>query len=132
MARRISHIIAAEGWYAVFARTNGAVREHAVTGSPRPGALSRAAGGAVVPEFLPLVAWAVVTDDAGSKSDRLVGIIVQANQQTEVVLSDDPSFLGYAGPGDPGIDRSGLTPDWRALARQAIAGLKQEVQQHSA
>jgi hypothetical protein len=131
MARRIGHIISAEGWYAVFARTDGVIREHAVTGSPRPGALSRAPGGAVVPEFLPLVAWALVIDDAGGESDRVVGIIVQANQQTEVVLSDDPSFLGYAGPGDPGIDRSGRTPDWRALARQAMADLKQEALEHS-
>ena len=77
-----------------------------------------------VPEFLPLVAWGVVVDDAGNEAAQVVGIVVHEDQQPEEVFSDDPSFLGYAGPGDAGIDRSGLTPDWRALARQAIADLK--------
>src|SRR5688572_29669997 len=95
---RIKEIVSAEGWYAVFARASGTTREHASAGGPRPGAMSRAGG--PVPEFLPLVAWALVVDDTDSEPERVVGIIVHEDQQPEAVLSDDPSFLGYAGPGD--------------------------------
>lgn len=118
MASRVDQIIPADGWYAVFARASGV---------PRPsgrGELHRTVG--PIPEFLPLVAWALVVDDSGSTSaPRIVGVVVDEDQQPKAVLSpDDPSFLGCAGPGDPSIDRTGLTPDWRALARQAIAELK--------
>lgn len=125
MASRIDQIIPADGWYAVFARASGATREHTSHGPPRPSVgMHRTVG--PIPEFLPLVAWALVVDDAGSKSaPRIVGVVVDEDQQPQAVFStDDPSFLGYAGPGDPSIDRTGLTPDWRALARQAIAELK--------
>ena len=127
MASRIDQIIPADGWYAVFARASGATREHSGHGMARPSVGSgvhRAIG--PIPEFLPLVAWALVVDDAGGKpASRIVGVVVDEDQQPKAVFSpDDPSFLGYAGPGDPSIDRTGLTPDWRALARQAIAELK--------
>lgn len=82
--------------------------------------------GGAIPEFLPLVAWAAVVDEVGK--EHVVGIVVHEDQQPEAVLADDPGFLGYAGPGDQGVDRTGLTPDWRALARQAIADLKPQAQ----
>ena len=127
MASRIQQIIPADGWYAVFARPSGATREHTSHSAPRPsvaGGMYRT--GAPIPEFLPLVAWALVSDDADNQAaSRIVGVVVDEDQQAKaVLLPDDPSFLGYAGPGDPGVDRVGLTPDWRALARQAIAELK--------
>jgi hypothetical protein len=77
-----------------------------------------------VPEFVPLVAWALIVDDTGTEPDKIVGVLVHDDLAPELILTDDPSFLGYAGPGDSGIDRAGLTPDWRALAKQAIAELK--------
>jgi len=127
MASRITQIIPAEGWYAVFARPGSATREHTGSGAPRPpsaGGLHRSV--VPTPEFVPLVGWALVLDDAGSQvSSRIVGVVVDEDQQAKPILSpDDPSFLGYAGPGDPGIERAPLAPDWRSLARQAIAELK--------
>jgi hypothetical protein len=87
------------------------------------GALAR--GGGPVPEFLPLVAWAlVVDDDVNGQPDRVIGIVVLEGRHPEPILDDDPSFLGYAGPGDPGIDRAGFAPDWRGQAKQAIGELK--------
>jgi hypothetical protein len=128
MASRIQQIIPASGWFAVFARPSGTTREHPSHSAPR----SSVAGGmyrtgAPIPEFLPLVAWALVLDDADNQAaSRIVGVVIDEDQQAKAVLSpDDPSFLGYAGPGDPGIDRVGRTPDWRARAKQAIAELKQ-------
>jgi len=123
VAARIRQIIAADNWYAVFARTSGPGRDFSSSGSARPSAgagAHRASG--PVPEFVPLVAWALVVDETGI--ERIVGVLVHDDLAPELVLSDDPSFLGYAGPGDPGVDRAGLTPDWRALARQAIAELR--------
>jgi len=70
------------------------------------------------------VAWALVYDDAEPGPDQIVGVVVNEDLAPELVLTDDPSFLGYAGPGDAGVDRAALTPDWRALAKQAIAELK--------
>jgi hypothetical protein len=70
------------------------------------------------------VAWALVVDDAGVEPDRVVGVLIHDNFAPELVIPDDPSFLGYAGPGDPAVDRAGLTPDWRGLARKAISELK--------
>jgi hypothetical protein len=125
MTQRIRQIIAAEGWYAVFARSNGPTRDYGSSGGPRSGAMSglqRSSG--PVPEFLPLVAWALVGDDAGAQPERIVGVLVHDDLQPEIVDPDDPGFLGYAGPGDPAVDRTGLTPDWRALAKRAISELK--------
>ena len=103
------------------------MREHTTNSAPRPvpsGGLHRTVG--PTPEFVPLVAWALVLEDAGSQvSSRIVGVVLDEDQQAKPILSpDDPSFLGYAGPGDAGIERAAHTPDWRALARQAIAELK--------
>jgi hypothetical protein len=123
MAPHIEQLIPADGWYAVFASPTTRAREHAGPSVTRPTAMARAGGPA--PEFLPLVAWALVVDDSTSESHRVVGIIVHENQQPEMVFSDDPSFLGYAGPNDPTVDRVGVAPDWRALAKQAITELKQ-------
>jgi hypothetical protein len=127
MAWRIQQITPANGWYAVFVRTGGAIREH--TGPSRPTSVGTYRSVGPLPEFLPLVAWALVVEDTGStsSSSRVVGVVVDEDKQARAVLSlDDPSFLGYAGPGDPGVDRTGLTPDWRALARHAVAELKAE------
>jgi hypothetical protein len=123
LAARIRQIIAADSWYAVFARTSGPGRDFSSSGGgrPSPGGAPHRAGGPV-PEFVPLVAWALVVDETGI--ERIVGVLVHDDLAPELVLTDDPSFLGYAGPGDPGVDRAGLTPDWRALAKQAIADLK--------
>jgi hypothetical protein len=125
MTQHIRQLIAAEGWYAVFARTNGPTRDFGSSGGPRSGGMSglqRSSGPA--PEFLPLVAWALVGDDAGADPDRIVGVLVHDDPRPELVDPDDPGFLGYAGPGDPGVDRTGLTPDWRALAKRAISELR--------
>jgi hypothetical protein len=123
VAARIRQIIAADNWYAVFARTGGPGRDFSSSVGARPSAAvgaHRASG--PVPEFVPLVAWALVVDESGI--ERIVGVLVHDDLAPELVLTDDPSFLGYAGPGDPGVDRAGLTPDWRALAKQAIAELR--------
>ena len=128
MATRIRQLISAEQWYAVFARISSA-RDAANSSGRRPtfaASVHRGAGPA--PEFLPLVAWALVVDDAGSEPDRIVGVVVNEDLAPELVPTDDPSFLGYAGPGDSGVDRARLTPDWRALAKQAIAQLKSSSQ----
>src|SRR4051812_39901453 len=108
MAHRITQLIPAEGWYAVFARTSTAAREHTAAGTGRPNV---AWGNAPVPEFLPLVAWALLEADSGNEDERVVGVIMHGNQQTETVATDDPSFLGYAGPGDPGVEHTGPAPD---------------------
>jgi hypothetical protein len=66
----------------------------------------------------------------GRGSDRTVGTETAAAVGRLASAADQiqrSQLLGYAGPGDPGIDRIGLTPDWRALARQAIAKLKHSV-----
>jgi len=123
MAIQIRQLISADGWFAVFARPSGASREHFAAGGQRP--VSSARAGGPVPEFVPLVAWALVVDDAGGEADRVVGMIVPENRHAEAILTDDPSFLGYAGPGDAGIERGGFTPDWRSQARQRIDELKQ-------
>ena len=89
-----------------------------------PSLIARAGG--PVPEFVPLVAWALVGDDTPDEPDRIVGMVVVAgNRHPEAILADDPSFLGYAGPGDLGIDRVGFAPDWRTQAKQAIGELNQ-------
>jgi hypothetical protein len=123
MATRVSQLISADGWFAVFAHPSAGSREHYSAGSQRMGPVARAGG--PVPEFVPLVAWALVVGDTGGESDRVVGMIVAENRHAELIATDDPSFLGYAGPGDPGIERGGFTPDWRAQARQRIGELKQ-------
>src|SRR5438128_1270004 len=117
MAPHIEQLIPADGWYAVFASATRA-REHAGPSVSRQTVMARAGGPA--PEFLPLIAWALLVDDSASERRRVVGIIVHENQQPEMVFPDDPSFLGYAGPNDPTVERVGVAPDWRALARHAI------------
>jgi hypothetical protein len=123
MPTRISQIIAADGWFAVFAHPSGGSREHYSAGGQRTPA--RAIAGGPAPEFVPLVAWALVAGASTGEPDRVVGMVMAENRQPEVIAADDPSFLGYAGPGDPGIERGGFTPDWRAQARQRIGELKQ-------
>jgi hypothetical protein len=66
--------------------------------------------------------------DEVQRSTSIVGVIAVENHHVDLVLDDDPGFLGYAGPGDPGIDRAELAPDWRALAREAIASLRRTPQ----
>jgi hypothetical protein len=122
MATQIKQLISADRWFAVFARPSGAAREHHGAGGQRPVPGARAGG--PVPEFVPLLAWALVVDDAGAEADRVVGMIVTENRHAEAILPDDPSFLGYAGPGDAGIEPGGFAPDWRAQARQRIDQLK--------
>ena len=122
MASRIGQIIPADGWYAVYARTGAAARGRAAPGSTRPSSLP---GAGAVPEFVPVLAWALIFDDSDGKHNRVVGVVMGAGQVPEVMRSDDPSFLGYAAPGDPGVDRTTVTPDWRGMAREAIAQLKQ-------
>ena len=118
MPSHIGHLIPADGWYAVFARPAGTARSSGAAGPHR--------SSGPVPDFLPLVAWAVIADKAGSGPDHVIGIVVHGDQQPEVVDTGDPSFLGYAGPGDPAIDRNRPTPDWRALAKQALTALKSQ------
>ena len=94
MASRISQLISAEGWFAVFAHPSGGSREHSSAGGQRTSAMARAGG--PVPEFVPLVAWALVVDDTGAEPDRVIGMVVLAgNRHPEAILADDPSFLGY-------------------------------------
>jgi hypothetical protein len=38
---------------------------------------------------------------------RIVRVVVDEEQAKAVLLPDDPCSLGYAGPGDPGVDRVG-------------------------
>ncbi len=119
MATHIRQLISADGWYAVYARVGSAARP----GPARPSGVGHAGG--PVPEFLPLVAWALVGDDVPRQAERVVGIVVHENHHPEQVDPDDPGFLGYAGPGDPSTPRDRLAPDWRALARRAITDLRQ-------
>ena len=124
MASRIGHIIPAVGWYAVYARTGSIGRGRAAApGSTRPSSLPPTGG--AVPEFVPVLAWALIVDDADGTRNRVVGVVMGADQVPQVMAADDPSFLGYAGPGDPGVDRVRDTPDWRSLARETVAQLKQ-------
>src|SRR4051812_20955676 len=102
MAPHIEQLIPADGWYAVFASATQRAREHAAPGASRQTVMARAGGPA--PEFLPLVAWALLVDESTSEPHRVVGIIVHENQQPEMVFPDDPSFLGYAGPNDPTVE----------------------------
>ena len=119
MATHIEQLLAADGWYAVFARV-GSNRSPGLT---RPSAVSIRPG-EPVPEFLPLVGWALIVDDTGREPERIVGIVVHEDQLPEQIDPDDPGFLGYAGPGDAGTRLDRVAPDWRALARQAISELK--------
>ncbi|HEY3060360.1 MAG TPA: hypothetical protein VGL99_15480 [Chloroflexota bacterium] len=98
MAWRIQQITPANGWYAVFVRTGGAIREH--TGPSRPTSVGTYRSVGPLPEFLPLVAWALVVEDTGStsSSSRVVGVVVDEDKQARAVLSlDDPSFLAMRG-----------------------------------
>jgi hypothetical protein len=122
MTSRIGQIIPADGWYAVYARTGATLRGRVAPGGGRP---SSVPGTGVVPEFVPVLAWALMFDDTESKDNRVVGVIMGADQVPEVMRADDPSFLGYAGPGDPGVDRVSITPDWRGLAKEAMAQFRQ-------
>src|SRR4051812_36076781 len=99
MTARITQLIPATGWYAVFARSRGP--SSPVGGGPNSGA-SRSGGGPA-PEFLPLIAWALVSSD-DREEPPVVGIVTVEGRQVELIASDDPGFLGYAGPGDPGIE----------------------------
>jgi hypothetical protein len=122
MASRIGQIIPADGWYAVYARTGAAHRGRVAPSGTRPSSLP---GTGAIPEFVPVLAWALIFDDSEGKNNRVVGVIMGADQVPEVMRADDPSFLGYAGPGDPGVDRVSITPDWRGLAKEAMTQLRQ-------
>src|SRR4051812_16175680 len=113
MASRIQQIIPADGWYAVFARPSGATREHTSHSAPR---LSVAGGmyrtGAPIPEFLPLVAWALLSDDADNQAaSRIVGVVVDEDHRPKrCYCRTTPAFWGTQGQAIPGLTVSGSHP----------------------
>jgi hypothetical protein len=119
MTAHIAQLISGNGWFAVVARLHapsGSTSNGARPGGPR-------SGSGPAPEFVPIIAWALLRSPEG-EDPPIVGVVTVEGRQVELIAADDPAFLGYAGPGDPALEPQSFAPDWRSLARAAVGAIR--------